>query len=112
MKQPCRHDSLSDTVVRTGSEGLNYPELVRNYPIGMVSPIVQWFDPQSYSGSSSFRRIELPRTHVKVPCRHGSLSHTVVQAGLEGLNYPELLRNYPTAQVSSVQHWFEQVQKD
>ena len=56
--------------------------------------------------------IELPQPRVKLPCRHGSLSHTVVRAGSEGLNYPELLRNYPTAQVSSVQLWFEQVQKD
>ena len=112
VKLPCRHGSHSDTVVRTGSEGLNYPELVRNYPIDLVSPIVQWFDPQSNSGSSRCRRFELPRTHVKLPYGPGFLNRAVVRAGSEGLNYPELLRNYPTGQVSSVKLWFEQIQED
>ena len=129
VKLPCRHGSLSHTVVRAGLEGLNYPELMSNYPIGLLSSIVQWFEqvqkdwttpnswktilqarfPQSYSRSSRFRRIELPRTRVKLPCRHGSLSHTVVRAGLEGLNYPELMSNYPIGLLSSI---VQKVQKD
>ena len=116
-------------MVRAGLEGLNYPELMSNYPIGLLSSIVQWFEqvqkdwttpnswktilqarfPQSYSRSSRFRRIELPRTRVKLPCRHGSLSHTVVRAGLEGLNYPELMSNYPIGLLSLI---VQKVQKD
>ena len=78
----------------------------------LVSPIVQWFDPQSYSGSSRCRWFELPRSRVKLPYGPGFLNHAVVRAGSEGLNYPELLRNYPTGQVSSVKLWFEQVQEN
>ena len=138
VKLPCRHGSLSDTVVRTGSEGLNYPELVRNYPMlgfsnrTVVRPsVLQWFEqvqmvwttpiscettlwawfPQSCSGSSRFWRIELPRTLEKLPYRPGFLSQPVVRTGSAELNYPELFRNYHAGNVYSVLQWFEQVQK-
>ena len=131
-KLPYRPGFLSQTVVRAGSEGLNYHELVRNYPVGLVSSIVQWFEqvqkdwttpnsweptlqarfPQSNCGSSKFRRIELPRTLDKLPYRQGFLGRTVVREGSEGLNYPELVGNYTARMFPSVIQWFEQVQKD
>ena len=128
MKLPYSPGFLNRTVVQAGSGGLNYPELLRNYPTGQVSSVklvqkdwtipntcettLQARFPRSFSGSSRFSRTELPRTHVKLPYRPGFLNRTVVRAGSEGLNYPELLWNYPTGKVSSVKLWFEQVQKD
>ena len=37
--------SLSRTVVRAGSKGLNHPKVMRNYPVGFVPSVKQWFKP-------------------------------------------------------------------
>ena len=68
--------------------------------------------------SGWFNPTEPPRTCSNHSTGQGTIAQekepnrTVIRAGSEGLNHPELLRNYLTGQVSSVKLWFEQVQKD
>ena len=52
-------------MVRTGLEELNHPELMRSYPMSLVS--------LELSDSWRFGRVELPWTHVKLKTRPGSL---------------------------------------
>ena len=107
--------SLCCTVVRTGSEELNHPELRQAPPqawinvlyngskrFGRVEPprthgkFTLWsLFPLELSGSRRFCRVEPPRTHVKLHHRFGSLCCAMVRTGSEEFNHPELKRNYP-----------------
>ena len=74
-------------------------------------PLQAWFLMLNY-GSNRFWRVEPPWTHEKLcydPC---SIWSSEVWQGSVGLNYPELMRNYPMNLVPSVALWFEQVRKD
>ena len=53
------------TMVRTGLEELNHPELMRSYPMSLVS--------LELSDSWRFGGVELPWTHVNLKTRPGSL---------------------------------------
>ena len=44
VKLPCTPCSLSQTVVRAGSKGLNHPKLMSNYPVHPVPSVKQWFE--------------------------------------------------------------------
>ena len=68
-------------MVRTGSEELNHPKLMKNCPMNLVPSKAQWFEQVR---KNRFR---------------------------EKLNQPELMRNYPVTLVPSRAQWFEQVRK-
>ena len=127
-KLPYRQGFLGRTVVRAGSERLNYPEPMWNYPIVLVSSIVQWFEQvqDDWTTPNSWETTLLARypqsnwfEQVQKDWTTPNSWETTLQARFprsysssEGLNYPELVRNYPIGLVSPIVQWFEQVQKD
>ena len=63
------------------------------------------------SGSSKFGRVEPPRSHVKLHLRADVVCCNMIQTGLEELNHPKLMRNYPMILVPSrTQYRFERVE--
>ena len=99
-KLSCDPCSLWSSLVRTGSEELNHPELMSSSTTGLVCCVVLWFE--------QVRKSWTTPNACQIPLQAG---FPVVRTGSEELNNPELMRNYPIILVPSGAQWFEQVRK-
>ena len=58
--------------------------------------------PLRHGGSKRFGEVEMPQTHMNLPCRPASPYITVVRGDSVQLNVPKLTQNFPSDQLPTL----------